>query len=37
MRHWLVKSEPDVYSFADLMRERAHTTSWHGVRNYQAR
>jgi predicted RNA-binding protein with PUA-like domain len=31
----LFKSEPDVYSFADLQRDRR--TNWHGVRNYQAR
>jgi len=37
MRHWLVKSEPDVYSFGDLMADRDRTTEWHGVRNYQAR
>lgn len=37
MRHWLVKSEPDVYSFDDLMRDRDRTTDWHGVRNFQAR
>ena len=37
MRHWLVKSEPGDYSFADLMRERGRTTCWQGVRNYQAR
>ena len=34
-RCWLVKSEPDVYSLDDL--ERAGSTSWDGVRNYQAR
>lgn len=34
-RHWLLKSEPDVYSIADL--ERDGSTSWEGVRNYQAR
>lgn len=34
-RHWLFKSEPDVYSFADLQRDRR--TTWDGVRNYQAR
>jgi predicted RNA-binding protein with PUA-like domain len=34
-RHWLVKSEPDVYSIDDLARDR--TTFWDGVRNYQAR
>jgi predicted RNA-binding protein with PUA-like domain len=37
MRHWLIKTEPDTYSFADLQREPRRTTSWHGVRNYQAR
>ncbi len=34
-RYWLVKSEPDVFSIADLEREGR--TSWEGVRNYQAR
>jgi len=34
-RYWLLKSEPDVYSFADLQRERR--TLWDGVRNYTAR
>ena len=37
MRHWLVKSEPGVYSFADLMKDEKRTTSWGGVRNFQAR
>lgn len=37
MNHWLMKSEPDVYSFADLMAEPDRTTLWDGVRNYQAR
>ena len=37
MRHWLVKSEPEVYSFDDLMKDEKRTTCWHGVRNYQAR
>lgn len=36
-RYWLVKSEPDVFSFDDLMAKPAHTTPWDGVRNYQAR
>lgn len=35
VRYWLVKSEPDVFSIADLERER--TTTWEGVRNFQAR
>lgn len=34
-RHWLMKSEADVYSIEDL--ERDGTTHWDGVRNYQAR
>lgn len=34
-RAWLVKSEPDAYSFEDL--ERDGRTMWDGVRNYQAR
>ncbi len=35
MNHWLVKSEPDAYSFAQFRRDK--TTAWSGVRNYQAR
>ncbi len=35
MAYWLVKSEPDVYSFDDLVREGR--SRWDGVRNYQAR
>ena len=34
-RYWLMKSEPGVYSMADLVRDGR--TSWEGVRNYQAR
>ena len=33
--HWLIKSEPSVYSIEDL--ERDGTTEWSGVRNYKAR
>ena len=36
-RYWLMKSEPDVYSFDDLMAEPNQTDHWDGVRNYQAR
>ena len=36
-RYWLMKSEPDVYSFTDLMKDKQQTTLWDGVRNYQAR
>ena len=34
-RYWLMKSEPSVYSIDDLQRDGS--TSWEGVRNYQAR
>jgi len=37
MRYWLMKSEPDEFSIDDLVRAKAQTTSWFGVRNYQAR
>ncbi|HET7585707.1 MAG TPA: EVE domain-containing protein [Gemmatimonadaceae bacterium] len=36
-RYWLVKSEPDCFSFDDLWRAPHRTTFWDGVRNYQAR
>ena len=36
-RYWLVKSEPDVFSFDDLLKAPKKTTHWDGVRNYQAR
>lgn len=35
MKYWLFKSEPDVFSFADLKKRRREP--WSGVRNYQAR
>lgn len=35
MRHWLIKSEPEVFSIADLARVQREP--WTGVRNYQAR
>jgi predicted RNA-binding protein with PUA-like domain len=34
-RYWLMKSESNVYSIADLQRDER--TCWDGVRNYQAR
>jgi predicted RNA-binding protein with PUA-like domain len=37
MRYWLMKSEPSAFSIEDLERAKKHTTSWDGVRNYQAR
>ena len=33
--HWLVKSEPDKYSWDDLVKDGS--TYWDGVRNYTAR
>lgn len=35
MKYWLMKCEPSAFSIDDL--ERDGTTSWEGVRNYQAR
>ena len=35
MAYWLLKSEPAVYSFDDLVKEKQ--TCWSGVRNYAAR
>lgn len=34
-RYWLFKSEPNTYSFEDLVRDGQ--TEWDGVRNFQAR
>jgi predicted RNA-binding protein with PUA-like domain len=36
-RYWLVKSEPSLFSFDDLVAAEGGTTGWDGVRNYQAR
>jgi predicted RNA-binding protein with PUA-like domain len=36
-RYWLVKSEPDVFSFDDLLAAPKKTTHWDGVRNHAAR
>src|SRR6266567_3783140 len=35
MNYWLVKSEPESYSFADPQRDGK--TAWTGVRNFAAR
>lgn len=35
--YWLLKSEPEVFSFEDLKNCKDQTTYWDGVRNYQAR
>ena len=34
-QYWLVKSEPEAYSWDDLVRDKR--TAWTGVRNYAAR
>ena len=34
-RYWLFKSEPNAYSFDDLVRDRV--AEWDGVRNFQVR
>ena len=35
MNYWLVKQEPEAYSFDDLLKDGK--TDWTGVRNFQAR
>jgi predicted RNA-binding protein with PUA-like domain len=35
MAYWLLRSEPDAYSWDDLVRDGG--TEWNGVRNYTAR
>ena len=35
MKYWLLKSEPDTWSWENQVKEGA--SMWDGVRNYQAR
>ncbi len=35
MNYWLLKTEPDTFSWDDLVRDK--TAVWDGVRNFQAR
>jgi predicted RNA-binding protein with PUA-like domain len=35
MAHWLIKSEPAVYSWDQLVKDKQ--TRWDGIRNYAAR
>jgi predicted RNA-binding protein with PUA-like domain len=35
MQYWLVKSEPETYSWSALVKDGS--TAWTGVRNFQAR
>ena len=37
MAYWLMKSEPDAFSWDDLVAKGAAGEPWDGVRNYQAR
>lgn len=35
MNYWLMKTDPDTYSWEDLVKDKK--TEWTGVRNYEAR
>jgi len=35
MNHWIVKTEPEAFSWADLVKDGR--AAWTGVRNFQAR
>lgn len=37
MAYWLIKSEPDVWSFAQQMAKGAKGEAWTGVRNHTAK
>jgi predicted RNA-binding protein with PUA-like domain len=37
IRYWLIKSEPDVFSYEDLEKAPKQTTCWDSVRNSSAR
>ncbi|MFO1117664.1 MAG: EVE domain-containing protein [Beijerinckiaceae bacterium] len=37
MAHWLMKSEPSVWSWAQQVEAGAKGTFWNGVRNHQAK
>jgi len=37
MAYWLLKSEPDVFGWADQVALGEAGGEWHGVRNFQAR
>lgn len=37
VRHFLMKSEPSVFSIDDFAKVKGGVTGWEGVRNYQAR
>lgn len=37
MAHWLVKSEPDSWSYEDQIKAGSKGTPWNGVRNHMAK
>ena len=37
MTYWLFKTEPFKFSIEDLKNSKSKTTTWDGIRNYQAR
>lgn len=37
MNYWIMKTEPDTFSIDDLKNSPNGSSSWDGVRNYQAR
>jgi predicted RNA-binding protein with PUA-like domain len=37
MQHWLMKTEPDVFSIDDFLTRPKQTEGWNGVRNFEAR
>ena len=37
MAHWLLKTEPDSYSWDDQVKKGAKGDAWTGVRNFRAR
>ncbi len=37
MKYWLMKTEPESFSWEKLKNNNGKTTHWEGVRNYQAR
>lgn len=36
-KYWLMKTEPETFSWQDLLKRPHRRESWDGVRNYQAR
>ena len=36
MKYWLLKTEPENWSWTDQMNEKNQSAEWNGIRNYQA-